>query len=64
MKNDKGFLKTIILIIIALALIKLVWDFDILKYLNQEPIKAIWNAIVNLFSAIWNFLKGLFSVFG
>ncbi|WKZ26753.1 MAG: hypothetical protein QY304_01470 [Candidatus Paceibacterota bacterium] len=63
MKKQKGFLKTIILIIIALALLKLVWDFDIVEFINKPFVKAIWETIWSIIGPLWDFIKGLFSVF-
>ena len=57
---QRGFLKFIILLIIALALLKLVWDFDILEFLNRPGVKEVWDAIVNVFKKIWEFVKNLF----
>lgn len=63
LKNKGGFLKTVILIIIALALLKLVWDFDILDILNKPAVKNVLEAILGLLQPLWDFIKNLFSVF-
>lgn len=63
MINKKGFLKTILLIVIAIALLKLVWEIDVIEFLNRPQIKEIWDAVMDVFRAIWNFIKNLFSVF-
>gem|GEM_PF-3966057 len=62
-KNKRGFIKTLILIIIALALIKLVWDFDIVDFIKNPSIKAVLDAIWGILKPLWDFLKGIFSIF-
>ncbi len=57
--KDKGFLKIIILIIVALALLKFVFDFDIIEFLKTpkvaDTVSYIWNDII-LF--LWdNYIK-------
>ena len=50
MKNQKGFIQLIIMIIIALAALKYVFDFSIIDFLAQEKVKEtidyIWNDII------------------
>jgi len=58
--SPKGFLKTIVLIIIALALLKIVWDFDIVKFLDNPKVKEIIDTIFDIFKSILDFLKNLF----
>jgi len=54
-QNKAGFIKTIIIIIIALALLKFVFNFDIIEFVKRpkiaEVIHYIWNDII-LF--LWN----------
>ena len=62
--NNKGFIKTILIIIIALAILKIVWDIDILDLLNHPTVREIWEAFINFLKLIWNYIKDIFSVFG
>lgn len=69
--NKGGFIKTIILTVIALVLINIFFNFDIVDYLDQErllqiwhneilrPLKFIWNDIIVGF--IWEHISKLFS---
>lgn len=49
-----GFIKMIIVILITLALLKIVFDFDIFTFLKipavQNAVSYIWNIIM----AVWN----------
>lgn len=61
---ERGFLKFIILIIIALALLKLVWGYglsDIVDFLNRPHIREIWEAFLNFWKLLFEFIKGLFA---
>lgn len=50
MKRESGFIQFIIIIIIALAALKYVFDFDIIEFLNQpkiaETIDYVWSDII------------------
>jgi hypothetical protein len=50
MKKEKGFIQLIIIVIIALAALKYVFDFSIIDFLAQdkakETIDYIWNDII------------------
>jgi len=50
--NTSGFIKTIILIIIALALLKFVFDFDVIDFL-KKPEVGEW------FRKLWDFVVGI-----
>lgn len=54
-KQEGGFLTIIVLIIIALALLKFVFDFDIIDFFKNpkvaETVSYIWNDVI-LF--LWN----------
>ncbi len=61
-KDQRGFLQIIIVIIIALALLKFVFDFNIIDFIKKpkvaETISYIWNDII-LF--LWNnYIEGPF----
>jgi len=62
MKKDQGFLTIIVLIIIALALLKFVFDFDIIDFFKTpkvaETISYIWNDVIVF---LWsNYIKAPF----
>lgn len=50
MNKEKGFLKIIILIIVALALLKFVFDFDVIEFIKtpkvQDTLHYIWYDII------------------
>lgn len=54
--TPRGFIKTIILIIIALALLKFVFNFDIIDFLKRPD-------VVEWFSKVWNFVNDLWDRF-
>ncbi len=68
--NKKGFIKTIVLIIVALALAKFVFDFDILEFIKtpkvQETLNYVWQIVVIVWQDyivrpviyVWDFVKG------
>ncbi len=53
--KQKGFIKTIILLIIALALLKFVFNFDVIEFFKTpkvaDTVSYIWNDVI-LF--LWN----------
>ena len=64
MNKEKGFIKTIVLIIIALAALKIAWEFDILDFVKDNPgVQTIIDSFMNFMKAIWNFIKPAFSFF-
>jgi hypothetical protein len=52
--NKKGFVSTIILIVIAFILLKVFFDFDIIKYmekyLNKDTILSIKNYLLDFYT--------------
>ncbi|PIR38399.1 MAG: hypothetical protein COV34_02215 [Candidatus Zambryskibacteria bacterium CG10_big_fil_rev_8_21_14_0_10_42_12] len=69
--SQKGFIKTIFLTVIGLALLNIFLGIDLVDYLSKErllefwnesiagPLSYLWNEVV--IGIIWNFIKGLFS---
>lgn len=67
-ERDRGFLKTVILIIIALVLLKYFFGLSVRDLWESEVTQNIWQIIKSLFSVLWdililllNFLKELIS---
>lgn len=60
---QKGFIKTILLIIIAFAILKIVWDFDVLDFLDTPAIRNIWDIFVEFVRKVWNFISRAFVIF-
>lgn len=60
--KGRGFITTIVLIIIAIILLKYWLDIDVIKFLKSPEVKAfflkIWEFIVSLWQ---DFIKPLFS---
>lgn len=66
-----GFIKTIFLTVIGLALLNILFGIDLIDYLDKErllsfweesvagPLSYLWNEVV--IGIFWNFIKGLFS---
>lgn len=54
MKKNRGFIKTIIIIVVALALLKYFFDFDILEFLRSDAVKNVFGTIWHIISTIWN----------
>lgn len=53
MKN-RGFIASIVLIIVAIVLLKVWFDFDIFKWLNTPDIKNFFIKIWDIIVVIWN----------
>lgn len=59
MAKNQGFIKIILIILVALALAKFIFGFDILEFLQRDEIKEVWDYIWNLIVLVWeNFIKG------
>lgn len=61
MKKDRGFIQTIIIVIIALAALKYFWDWSIFEAAETEEgqgtiayIKQILNYLKNFIVSLWN----------
>lgn len=64
--KNEGFIKMIILIIIALALLKYFFNISLADILNNQITQDIWSIIKSLFQTLWGvvlmileFLKAL-----
>lgn len=55
--KTKGFISLIITIVIALALAKYYFDFNIIDFLNSPKVVEVWTYIKKFFEIIWgNFI--------
>lgn len=54
MKSKRGFIKTIILIIIALAVLKYFFDINVLDFVRSESFQKVFGTIWDIVVAIWN----------
>ncbi len=53
-RQDRGFIKAIILIIIALALLKYFFGITIKDIVNNEVVQNIWAIVKSLGKIIWD----------
>ena len=66
-----GFIRTILLTVVGLALLNIMFGIDIVDYLDKERLLIIWNDTIAgpllylwnniVIGIIWNFIEGLFS---
>lgn len=68
LRRNKGFIKTIILVIVALVLLKYFFNISLNDILQNQIAKDIWAIIKSLFQTLWglalaliDFLKALIS---
>lgn len=53
-QKNKGFIKTIILIIVALAILKYVFDIDVKDMIESATFQSILEIGKNLLSLMWD----------
>lgn len=65
-RRNKGFIKTIVLIVIALVLLKYFFDISLNDIISSKIAQDIWSIIKSLFQTLWglilvviDFLKAL-----
>lgn len=51
--RNHGFIGTIILIIAALVLLKVWFDFDVFKWLNTPKVKEFFTEFWNFLNYVW-----------
>lgn len=72
---NKGFVRLVILIIIALIVLKLVFDVNVINYINSPKIQSLlsflwsglvmgWELFVGGIKAVWNFIVNIFNEAG
>jgi len=52
-KNQKGFIGTIVLIIIALILLQYVFGFNIIDYIKSPKTIAVLDSIKDFLQTLW-----------
>ncbi len=56
--HNQGLIMTVLIIIVALIVLKFVFDIDIIKFLNSGWVQKAFGYIQDVFLTIWNnFLK-------
>ena len=65
-RRNKGFIKTIILVIVALVLLKYFFNISLNDILQNQITQDVWSIIKSLFQTLWgvalmlvDFLKSL-----
>lgn len=53
-RRNRGFIKTILLIIVALVLLKYFFNITLGDIMNSQIVKDIWEIVKSLFLALWN----------
>lgn len=61
MNYNRGLIRTLIVIIIALVILKIFFGFDAIKYVTSEDSKKFFSGIWNLVVIGWEYLIGIFS---
>jgi len=51
--NNRGFIKAIILILVALLVLKFVFHIEIKDILNSKIVLSIWSIIKTVFNMLW-----------
>lgn len=61
MKEDKGFIRLIIIIIIGLVVLKFFFSFDVIEFLESSGVKpfltSAWDIIKNIFAYLFRVIK-------
>jgi hypothetical protein len=52
--RNQGLIMTIVIIIIALIVLKFVFDIDVIKYINSGWVKTAFEYIKDVALAIWD----------
>jgi len=60
--RSRGFIKTIILIIIALALLKYFFNVSFYDIIHSQVIQDIWSIIKTVFQTLWQLLLILLDI--
>ena len=54
MPSNRGFLKAVILVIIALAVLKFAFHIDLKDILDSKIVTSIWSIIKTIFNMLWS----------
>ena len=49
-ETNKGFIRLIIVIIVALVILKFFFDFDVIEYLQSDKFAPVWAYIGKIFT--------------
>jgi hypothetical protein len=63
MKNKKGFIKTVIIIVVALVLLKYIYNIDVVGFLTQGRFKELLDQFYGLGVKGWNYFIELIKNF-
>lgn len=55
-RRNKGFIRTILLVVVALVLLKYFFNISLSDILNSTIMRDIWSIIKSLFQTLWNLL--------
>ena len=58
MNKESGLIRTIVLIIIGLVILKFFFDFDIVAYLESEQFGSFWSKAWGGIRAGWSYILG------
>lgn len=59
--NKRGYIVSIVLVIVAIILLKVWFGFDLFKWLNSAEVKSFFARIWEIISMIWDkFLREAF----
>lgn len=61
--NQKGFVTTIVLIIVALVALKYAFHFDLVEYLKSPEPQSIISKIINWIKLIYNWIDKIIAGF-
>lgn len=54
--TNRGFIKTIILIVVALLILKYAFNIDLKDIINSKVVTSIWSIIKTIFGLLWTAL--------
>jgi hypothetical protein len=57
--REQGFIMTIITIVIAMVLLKVVWHIDIIEYVKTSTLKQFFNDLSQVAHDTWNAIKAM-----
>lgn len=56
MNSQKGFIKTIVLIVIALIVLKYAFDVDFKDIIESKVVQSLWSIIKTIVGLLWTAL--------
>ncbi len=61
MKNNRGFIGRIVLLIIAVIALKYFLDFDIIEWIKSPKVQSVIKPVINFFKNIYFWLDNFVS---